>query len=79
MGGAWCARARKIAPAAGLDVEQAWREMSSAEIDVVLEQDLADVQSNNVRQTPTFFVSGRPLKSFGPQQLYDLVRARATQ
>lgn len=31
-----------------------------------------------------FFVNGRPLESFGPQQLYDLVReevesARATQ
>jgi len=77
-------KAWEIAGAAGLDVEQARREMSSAEIDAVLEQDLADVQSNNVRQTPTFFVNGRPLESFGPQQLYDLVReevetARATQ
>lgn len=45
----------EIAGAAGLDVEQARREMSSAEIDAVLEQDLADVQSNNVRETPTFF------------------------
>lgn len=77
-------KAWEIAGAAGLDVEQARREMSSDEIDAVLEQDLADVQSNNVRQTPTFFVNGRPLESFGPQQLYDLVReevetARATQ
>jgi protein-disulfide isomerase len=77
-------KAWEIAGAAGLDVEQARREMSSAEIDAVLEQDLADVQSNNVRQTPTFFVNGRLLESFGPQQLYDLVReevesARAAQ
>ena len=67
-------KAWEIVAAAGLDVEQARREMSSAEIDAVLEQDMADVQSNNVRQTPTFFVNGRPLESFGPQQLHDLVR-----
>lgn len=77
-------KAWEIAAAAGLDVEQARREMSSSEIDAVLEQDLADVQSNSVRQTPTFFVNGRPLEPFGPQQLYDLVReevesARAAQ
>ncbi|MHB2268008.1 DsbA family protein [Aliihoeflea sp. PC F10.4] len=68
------AKAWEIAATAGLDVEQASWEVSSAVIDAVLEQDLADVQSNNVRQTPTFFVNGRLLKSFGPQQLYDLVR-----
>lgn len=78
------AKAWEIAAAAGLDAEQARREMSSAEIDAVLELDLADVQSNNIRQTPTFFVNSRPLGSFGPQQLYDLVReevesARAAQ
>lgn len=78
------AKAWEIAAAAGLNAEQARREMSSAEIDAVLELDLADVQSNNIRQTPTFFVNSRPLESFGPQQLYDLVReevesARAAQ
>jgi hypothetical protein len=31
------------------------------------------VKVNNVRQTPTFFVNGRPLTEFGPQQLADLV------
>ncbi len=47
-------KAWEIVAAAGLDVEQARREMSSAEIDAVLEQDMADVQSNNVRQTRPF-------------------------
>lgn len=29
----------------------------------------------NLQGTPTFFVNGKPLPSFGPQQLYDLVAA----
>lgn len=68
------AKAWELAASAGLDVEQAPFEMSSAEIDAALEQDLADVQTNHVHQTPTFFVNGRTLESFGPQQLYDMVR-----
>ncbi|MFD2238149.1 DsbA family protein [Aureimonas populi] len=78
------AKAWELAAAAGLDVERARADMSAPGIDAVLEQDMADVASNDVRQTPTFFVNGKPLPSFGPQQLYDLVRgevesARATQ
>lgn len=69
LGKAW-----QFAATAGLDVEQARRQMSSPAITAILEQDTADTQSNNVRQTPTFFVNGKALPSFGPQQLYELVR-----
>jgi protein-disulfide isomerase len=62
-----------FAGAAGLDVQRAKAEASSPGIDRVLEQDVADVKANNVRQTPTFFVNGKPLTTFGPQQLADLV------
>lgn len=62
-----------FAGAAGLDVQRAKAEASKPEIDRVLEQDVADVKANNVRQTPTFFVNGKPLTTFGPQQLADLV------
>ena len=44
-------------------------------MDNVLAQDVADVQANNVRQTPTFFVNGKPLTDFSPQGLYDLVKS----
>lgn len=68
-------KAWEFARAAGLDVERARSEVSSPNIDLVLKQDTADVQANNVRQTPTFFVNGKPLPSFSPQQLFDLVRS----
>lgn len=68
-------KAWAFAQAAGLDVERARREASSPSIDLVLRQDIADGQKNNVRQTPTFFVNGKPLPSFGPQQLKDLVQS----
>ncbi|MBY0271671.1 MAG: DsbA family protein [Burkholderiales bacterium] len=68
-------KAWEFARAAGLDVERARGEASSPGIELVLKQDMADVKANNVRQTPTFFVNGKPLPSFGPQQLGDLVRS----
>lgn len=68
-------KAWAFARAAGLDVERARKDASSPSIDLALQQDMADVKANNVRQTPTFFVNGKPLASFGAQQLYDLVES----
>ena len=41
----------------------------------LIEQDLADAKTLNVRKTPGFFVNGRPLQVFGSQQLQDLVQS----
>jgi len=38
-----------------------------------LQQDVQDLTALNVTQTPTFFVNGRPLPSFGEEQLATLV------
>ena len=43
------------------------------EVDAVLQQDLEDLTALEVTKTPTFFVNGRPLPSFGHKQLTDLV------
>ncbi len=67
---AWVAVAK-----AGLDVERARKDMMRAEITAVLDQDTADVKRVGVKKTPTFFVNGKALPSFGVQQLYDLVSA----
>lgn len=67
------------AKVAGLQVQRAQGEASKPEITRVLEQDIADVKANNVRQTPTFFVNGKPLTNFGPQQLRDLVQREVEQ
>ncbi len=61
------------AGAAGLNVERARREMLMPDITGILNQDMADVRTAGVEKTPTFFVNGKPLASFGAQQLYNLV------
>jgi protein-disulfide isomerase len=66
-------RAWQAAAAAGLDLARARRDASSPEVAAVLQQDTSDVDALGVRQTPTFFVNGKSLPSFGPQQLIDLV------
>ena len=66
----------KAAEIAGLDVEKARQQMNSADIDNVLAQDAADIETINVRQTPTFFVDGLPLLEFGADQLMAMVRNR---
>lgn len=69
------AKAWEAAEAAGLDVSKAKAEMMSADINATLEKDSLDTQANGVRQTPTFFVNGKALVNFGPQQLINLVKA----
>ena len=39
----------------------------------MIAQDLADAQTLNVTKTPEFFVNGKPLPSFGYEQLKTLV------
>lgn len=63
------------ASAAGLDIAVAQKESLSPGIDAVLAQDRADVESLGVRQTPTFFVNGKPLPTFGIEELKQLVRS----
>jgi protein-disulfide isomerase len=60
---------------AGLDVAKARTDAQSPGVVKVLNQDVADMKAINLEGTPTFFVNGKPLASFGPQQLHDLVAA----
>ncbi|MCP3676215.1 MAG: thioredoxin domain-containing protein, partial [Deltaproteobacteria bacterium] len=62
-------------PQAGLNMEQIKIDMNDPEIERVIQQDLADAKTLNVRKTPEFFVNGRPLPSFGYNQLKELVEA----
>ena len=58
----------------GLNVEQMKADMNSPEIARRIEQELADAKTLKVTQTPEYFVNGRPLPSFGLEQLQTLVR-----
>ena len=68
-------RIMEIAGAAGLNVEIAADQIKSPDVVGVLNQDRADVQAVGIRQTPTFFVNGKPLLDFGAEQLLALVQA----
>src|SRR5210317_2368670 len=58
----------------GLDMEQLMADMNSMEVLARIEQDKKDSIFLKVSATPEYFVNGRPLPSFGQQQLANLVR-----
>lgn len=63
----------QAAEKAGLNLQRARANMGGADIAAVLRQDVEDLTALKITKTPTFFVNGRSLPSFGPQQLADLV------
>ncbi len=60
---------------AGLDTEKLKKDMNDPAIDKIIEQDLADAKTLNISKTPGYFVNGKPLVTFGRQQLYDLIQS----
>ena len=59
--------------ALGLDLERLKTDMNSPEIAQRVQRDLADANSLGVAMTPEFFVNGKPMPSFGYEQLKTLV------
>ena len=58
----------------GLDIEKLEADMNSPEVLERMEKDLQDSKLLKVVATPEYFVNGRPLPSFGQEQLANLVR-----
>jgi protein-disulfide isomerase len=67
------ARAWKIAGEVGIDVPRAQKDALAASVDNILQAEAEDLVALKVDSTPTFFVNGKPLPTFGAQQLVDLV------
>lgn len=57
----------------GLNREKMEADMASPEITQLIAQDLEDARTLNVTMTPEYFVNGKPLPSFGFEQLKQLV------
>jgi protein-disulfide isomerase len=57
----------------GLDTDRIRSDMQSTEIALQISQDVQDAKTLNVTMTPEYFVNGRPLPSFGFDQLRTLV------
>jgi protein-disulfide isomerase len=54
-------------------MEQLAFDLTAPEIQQTVQQDLSDANALGVAQTPEYFVNGRPLPSFGFEQLRQLV------
>ncbi|MDP1899214.1 MAG: thioredoxin domain-containing protein [Rubrivivax sp.] len=57
----------------GLDLDRLRNDMQAPEISQRMAQDMEDARVLGVTKTPEFFVNGRPLPSFGLEQLKSLV------
>ena len=67
------ARAWQIASDAGINVARARKDALATSVDDMLNIEADDLTALRIERTPTFFVNGKPLPTFGAQQLMDLV------
>jgi 2-hydroxychromene-2-carboxylate isomerase len=67
-------RVLPVLASVGLDLEQLEADMDSPEVRERMEKDQQDSKVLKVVATPEYFVNGRPLPSFGQEQLANLVR-----
>jgi protein-disulfide isomerase len=58
----------------GLNMDRLATDLNNFDIKTRMEQDMKDAVTLKVSATPGYFVNGRPLPSFGQQQLVNLVR-----
>jgi len=68
------ARAWKIAGETGVDVASARKAANAEGVSKILAVESEDLVALKVERTPTFFVNGKLLVDFGPQQLFALVK-----
>ena len=57
----------------GLDRDRIAADMASPAVREIIQLDMADAQAMGVQATPEYFVNGRPMPSFGWEQLVGLV------
>jgi protein-disulfide isomerase len=57
----------------GLDMQRLAADVNAPEVTARIQRDLQDARTLQVTATPEFFVDGRPMPSFGEQQLRTLV------
>jgi len=64
---------RKFRDGPGSNMEQLEIDLTGPDLQRAIAQDLSDANTLGVSQTPEYFVNGRPLPSFGFEQLRQLV------
>ena len=63
----------RFLPSTGLDMDKLIVDMKKPEIAKIIAQDLADGKILGATKTPSYYVNGQPLQSFGLRQLKDLI------
>ncbi len=63
----------RVLAATGLDMERLQADMNSPAVNERVAKDMADGKALKVTATPEYFVNGKPMPSFGEQQLRGLV------
>lgn len=58
-----------------VDMNKLSQDISNPDYNDILEQDQKDAQTLNVTKTPSYFVNGKPLETFGLEQLTDLINS----
>ena len=71
-------RALALLNSLDLDQDRLATDMNSPGVIAAIQKDIQDGQTLNVRATPEFFVNGKPMPSFGFQQLSQLVNDAVT-
>lgn len=59
----------------GLDYEKLVKFMNDPKSDAIIKQDLEDAETLNATKTPGFFVNGKPLQTFGWDNLVTLINS----
>ena len=59
----------------GLDMERLRQDVNSPAVDKIVQQDIGDAVKLNVTATPEYFVDGKPLPTWGWEQLKTLVES----
>ena len=57
----------------GLNIDQLMADINAPDVTQRIQQDLGDAMALKVTATPEYFVNGRPMPSFGEQQLRTLI------
>jgi protein-disulfide isomerase len=65
----------RILPSAGIDTEKLQEDMKDPKLEAIVQQDIADAKTLDVRKTPGYFVNGKPLQKFGYEELKALIKS----
>lgn len=62
-------------PQLGLDIDRLKSDMLDPQIEELIAKDIQDGQALGVQKTPSFFVNGKPLETFGVEPLRTLIQS----